>query len=82
MASQECTGYIELRDWDTKSHEHLAEFKTWADRSAHRARSPGPTCWLEESVVTVGVVSGRWIRWRRAKGREAFREDIRDRCFG
>jgi hypothetical protein len=25
-------GYIELRDWDIKSHEHLAEFKTWADR--------------------------------------------------
>lgn len=30
---KECTGYIELRDWDIKSHEHLAEFKTWADRT-------------------------------------------------
>ena len=31
---KECTGYIELRDWDLRSHENVAEFKLWADRRA------------------------------------------------
>jgi len=44
-------GYIELRDWDIKSHEHLAEFKTWADR---RGGVPGQ---LGKSLVFFGAMT-------------------------
>ncbi|CAJ1361746.1 unnamed protein product [Effrenium voratum] len=30
---KDCTGYIQLRDWDSKSHLSLSEFKTWAERT-------------------------------------------------
>mmetsp|Transcript_24436 Transcript_24436/g.56635 ORF Transcript_24436/g.56635 Transcript_24436/m.56635 type:complete len:755 (-) Transcript_24436:35-2299(-) len=30
---KECSGYIQLRDWDMPSHSHLSAFKRWADRT-------------------------------------------------